>query len=133
LSRKTDSNNPADWIRLCESDLQGISTLVREEQGYEMCRGKLAEVIEKVMKAELIRLGWSLARTHDLVHLFGLLQERASDLCESLRPLTVGYAEIYFMSRYPGYDLEEPDWGQLRGDVAATSEVLRRVKQQLPA
>lgn len=131
MPRKTDSSNPADWIYLAESDLEGIRSLLREQTGYEMCRGKLAEVIEKIMKAELIRQGWVLEKTHDLRHLFGLLQSRNPELCEMLRPLTVDYAEIYFMSRYPGFDLDDPDWEKLRCDMEATTDFLQRVKAQL--
>ena len=83
------------------------------------------------MKAELIRQGWVLEKTHDLRHLFGLLQSRNPELCEMLRPLTVDYAEIYFMSRYPGFDLDDPDWEKLRCDMEATTDVLQRVKAQL--
>ena len=57
MPRRTDSNNPADWLYLSGQDLAGIRKLTESEVGYEMCRGKLAEVIEKLMKAELIRLG----------------------------------------------------------------------------
>jgi HEPN domain-containing protein len=72
-----------------------------------------------------------LEKTHDLRQLFGLLESRDSELCEALRSLTVNYAEIYFLSRYPGFDLEDPDWEQLRIDVTATAEVLKRVKTSL--
>lgn len=43
-----------------------IAELCEREIGYELCSGKLAEVIEKLMKAELIRMGWALEKTHDL-------------------------------------------------------------------
>lgn len=130
MPRKTDSSNPADWLYLSESDLNGIRVLSEKEEGYEMCRGKLAEVIEKVMKAELLRLGWFLEKTHDLRKLFGELETRQSDLCPALNPLVTAYAEVYFMARYPGFDLEDPDWGALRCDVAATSELLARLKSR---
>jgi hypothetical protein len=57
LHRKTDSNNPADWLYLAESDLEGIRDLAARELAYHLCRSKLAEVLEKVFKAELIHAG----------------------------------------------------------------------------
>jgi HEPN domain-containing protein len=47
---------------------------------FTACRSKLAEVVEKTMKAELIRLGWTLERTHDLERLLDDLVARNSDL-----------------------------------------------------
>lgn len=66
MPRKADSNNPADWIFMAASDLTGIAELSGKGISYEMCRSKLAEVIEKLMKAELLRLDWYLEKTHDL-------------------------------------------------------------------
>lgn len=128
MPRKTDSNNPADWLYIAEHDLAGIRELSDRELGYEMARSKLAEVIEKLMKSELLRMGWVLEKTHDLRKLFSELQVRGSDLLSSLRPLTTGYAEVYFMARYPGFDLEDPDWTALRRDVAEVGTLLQQIK-----
>ena len=127
MLRKTDSNNPADWIFIAASDLKGITELSGKEISYEMCRSKLAEVIEKLIKAELLRLGWFLEKTHDLQQLFTQLEHRGSGLCVQLRPLVTEYVDVYFMARYPGFDLEEPDWAALRQHVVATQAVLDMV------
>jgi hypothetical protein len=31
-----------------------------------MCRSRLAELVKKILKAGLIRIGWKLEKTHDL-------------------------------------------------------------------
>ena len=62
MPRKTDTSNPADWLFLAESDLIGIRELADRELAYHLCRSKLAEVVEKVLKAELIRCGWFLGQ-----------------------------------------------------------------------
>ncbi|MBM3879538.1 MAG: hypothetical protein FJ387_07425 [Verrucomicrobia bacterium] len=80
------------------------------------------------MKAELIRTGWFLAMTHDLRVLGGELQARNSDLLDRVRPLCEAFAEVYFTDRYPGFDLEEPDWHKLRDhleQVAVLAETVR--------
>ncbi len=66
MARKTDSSNPADWIFIAESDLDGVKHLIAAEKAYALCVSKLAEILEKVLKAELIRSGWFLEKTHDL-------------------------------------------------------------------
>lgn len=132
MPRKTDSNNPADWVFIAASDLNGVTELAGKEISYEMCRSKLAEVIEKLMKAELLRLGWFLEKTHDLQQLFTKLEFRACDLCLQLRPLVAAYTDVYFMARYPGFDLEAPAWPTLRQPVAATQGLLEMIKQRLP-
>lgn len=71
MPRKTDSKNAADWLWLAESDLSVVRLASEQEIGFSTCRSKLAEVVEKVLKAELIRLGWKLEKTHDLNRLTG--------------------------------------------------------------
>ena len=114
MPRKTDADNPADWLRISASDLEGIRLLAEREVSYVLCRGKLAEVLEKVIKAELIRDGWRLERTHDLDRLLEALEERKSDLAAQFEPLCDALAEAYFTNRYPGFDLDDPDWPALR-------------------
>ena len=96
-----------------------------------MCRSKLAEVLEKTLKAELIRLGWPLEKTHDLRKLGGYLQERGSDLLPEIRPLCDALAEVYFSDRYVGFDTEEPDWPALRAQLAAVSALAEKIRARI--
>jgi hypothetical protein len=57
--------------------LEALQVLAEREISYDMCRGKLAEILEKVLKAELIRCGWFLEKTHDLERLPRLAAQRA--------------------------------------------------------
>ena len=131
MHRKTDSNNPADWLYLAESDLEGIRDLAARELAYHLCRSKLAEVLEKVFKAELIHAGWFLEKTHDLMRLLEEIENCAPDLLTESEPLALSLAEIYFRERYPGFDLEEPDWPDLRAKVQAVEKLLAVVKAKL--
>ena len=117
MPRKTDSKNPADWLWICEQDLEALRNLAERELGFALCRGKLAEVLEKILKAELIRSGWHLEKTHDLRKLASELQLRDSDLLAQIRPMVADLAEDYFLSRYPGFDYDDPDWPALRAQV----------------
>ncbi len=128
MSRKTDSHNPADWLLFAKSDLECLRILVAQQIGYTLCRSKLAEVVEKIMKAELIRIGWSLEKTHDLEKLLGELNFRHSDLTPRLEPLCEELTEAYFTGRYPGFDLEDEDWPALRAQLDQVSEVFDTVK-----
>jgi HEPN domain-containing protein len=95
---------------MARADLDAIEAATNLRVGFTACRSKLAEVLEKTMKAELIRLGWPLERTHDLEQLLDELVGRSSDLIPCLEPLCDALAEAYFTDRYPGFDLDDPDW-----------------------
>ena len=131
MPRKTDSNNPAHWLAFAESDLAGLKLLVENELSSELCSSKLAEVLEKILKAELIRIGWFLERTHDLEKLANELQARGSELAADVRPLATALAERYFADRYPGFDLEDPDWPTLRRQLTEIDALLHKVKNRL--
>lgn len=133
MPRKTDSSNPADWLLIAAADLAGIRRLVADELAYGMCRSKLAEILEKLLKAELIRTGWALEKTHDLTKLHELLRKRSPDLATSTGQLCEDLAEAYFSDRYPGFDLDDPDWPKLRGQLGQIEELLAKVKARLPA
>lgn len=131
MSRKTDSNNPLDWLFIAESDLEALKLCVEKEVGYSMCRSKLAEVLEKILKAELIRIGWFLVRTHDLEVLASELRARGSDLNPDVDQLCAVLTDAYFMDRYPGFDLDDPDWPKLRDLLQRVTDVAQRVKARL--
>jgi HEPN domain-containing protein len=96
------------------SDLGLVQLAAEREISFAAARSKLAEILEKILKAELLRLGWTLEKTHDLNRLFDLLAERQSDLLPAVEPLCDGLAQVYFTDRYPGFDLDDPDWPRLR-------------------
>jgi HEPN domain-containing protein len=131
LRRKTDSHNPADWLYLAESDLEGIRDLAERELAWHLCRSKLAEVLEKVLKAELLRCGWFLEKTHDLMRLLVEIEKCAPELLSDAEPLALNLAESYFRERYPGFDLEEPNWADLREKIQAVGRLLSAVKARL--
>ena len=131
MPRKTDSNNPADWLAIAETEWEAVRRLAAEEFGYDMCQSKLAEVLEKVLKAELIRLGWFLEKTHDLERLRKELRTRDVALADTLQPLCESLAEVYFTGRYPGFDLEDPDWPNLRAQLEQVRAVLETIKGRI--
>ena len=133
MLRRTDSNNPADWLWIADSDLEALRIVCERKAGYLLCRSKLAEVVQKILKAELIRLGWFLERTHDLQRLRDALVARGSDLAVRVKPLCDSLADFYFTDRYPGFDMEEPDWPTLRGQLDEASRLLEIVKRRVAA
>jgi len=133
LPCKTDSSNPADWLFIAESELEGLRRLAAEELAYTMCVSKLAEVLEKVLKAELIRTGWFLEKTHDLLVLARSLEARGSDLQPDVKRLAQSLAGVYFTTRYPGFDLDDPDWPDLRAKLEAVTALFKTVKERVAA
>lgn len=130
MQRKTDSNKPSDWLFFAESELEGIRRLAEAQVSYLMCRSKLAEAVEKILKAELIRLGWFLEKTHDLQILADELTERGSNVGEQAQSLVECLAESYFACRYPGFDLEEEDWPDLLTQIERVEKLLAMVRER---
>ena len=130
MPRATDSGNPADWLWLAEDDLRGLHTLADQETAYYLCISKLAEVTEKLLKAALIPLGWSLVKLHDLQRLNDELRLRDAHLAGQIDDLVEALSDRYFTDRYPGFDLEEPDWPKLRclmAQVDALADAVRHI------
>jgi HEPN domain-containing protein len=98
---------------------------------YSMCLSKLAEILEKAIKAELIRTGWFLVKTHDLVKLVDELRLRDPSLADRVQPLCEALAERYFTDRYPGFDLEDPDWPALRRQAEEVGGLLATIKDRI--
>ena len=88
-----------------------------------MC-GKLAEILEKGLKAELIRGGWFLEKTHDLQRLRKELSTRDSALADAIQPLCTSLGEVYFT----GFDLEDPDWSDFRAKLDQMARLLATVR-----
>ena len=133
MPRKTDSNNPADWLWIAALDMELIRLAAERELGHAAARSKLAEVLEKIMKAELLRLGWRLVKTHDLRFLHRAIGERNSELAAQAEPLCIELAEVYFTDRYPGFDFSDPDWPAFRAQVAAVDVLFDEVKKRVEA
>jgi HEPN domain-containing protein len=131
LPRKTDSRNPADWLFIAKSDLELVQLAATHEIGFTAARSKLAEILEKTLKAELIRTGWTLEKTHDLNRLLDLLVERESDLLPAVEPLCDALVQVYFTDRYPGFDLDDPDWPPLRLQIEQVEALLTAVRGRL--
>src|SRR5205823_5733833 len=115
---------------MASSDLDVVRLAVNQQVGFTACRSKLAEVVEKVMKAGLIRLGWTLERTHDLDHLLDEFIARGSDLTQVVEPLCDSLAEAYFSDRYPGFDLDDPDWPVLQQNLETVGKILATVQER---
>ena len=133
MPRKTDANNPADWLWIATIDLELLQFATERELSYITVRSKLAEVLEKILKAEVIRLGWVLVKTHDLRFLAKELRDRQSDLIAEVHPFATSLAEAYMLDRYPGFDLDDPDWPPRRVQLEQIVALHAAVQSRLPA
>lgn len=128
MPRRTDASRPADWVEIAEADLAMVRLTAEREISFGPCRSKLAEALEKTLKAELVRVGWTLEKTHDLQRLAKLLRERHSDLAGPAHPLVNALTEAYFSDRYPGFDIDDPDWPALRQQIENVGKLLETVR-----
>lgn len=113
MPKKTDAANPADWLSFAESDLEAVQVLSERKAAFGVCRSKLAEALEKLLKADLIHRGWTLRKIHDLQSLLDDLIPYAPATVNSLQPVVDELAEAYAQTRYPGFDLSDENWPRL--------------------
>ena len=71
-------------------------------------------------------------RTHDLNRLSEALKRVRSPLATAADPLCKAFAGAYFTDRYPGFDLDDPDWPTLRAQVEQIAALLAAVRAHLP-
>ena len=86
---RSDPNDPEVWFDFARRDLSRARIFLREHDSAA-CALHLQQAAEKFLKGRLIRAGWKLRKTHDLLallveaerfHLHGLLRrETATDL-----------------------------------------------------
>ena len=136
LARKSYAMNPQDsefpeyWIRLAERDNRRMRLLF-DNDDPEGAGFYLQQAAEKFFKAYLIRQGWRLVRTHNLVNLLGEASlydpcmEEFRDVCDEVR-------KYYFASRYPWEDRwgEPPDMSDdsVRAALAEISPLIERLR-----
>jgi len=129
--KKTDAGNPADWLAFVEEDLGAVALLVRHRVSFHVCRSKLAEALEKALKADLIRRGWSLVKVHDLQKLCDHLAAHEESVADRLQLLVDELAESYTEGRYPGFDLDEPDWETLETRCQSVRDYVEELKKAI--
>ena len=102
-----DSEYPEDWIRNAKEDYRmGLYLL---EGGFPRGAGySLQQAVEKFFKAYLIRQGWRLQRTHDLVELLEDALQYDSTL-EEYRSVCGLVTKYSFAGRYPASRSETSD------------------------
>lgn len=132
MPRKTDSGNPLDWLAYAKTDLDAVRLLVREQVAFPVCKSKLAEALEKGLKSDLLTRGWPLEKTHDLQKLNDALVAYDESVDELLQSLVDDLAECYIEERYPGFDLEDPDWSAAADLLAHVSEYIVKLERKQP-
>ena len=53
MPKRTDAGSPADWLSFANADLAAVEVLCTHRISYFVCRSKLAESLEKAIKADL--------------------------------------------------------------------------------
>jgi HEPN domain-containing protein len=110
LPKKTDTGKTSDWLDFITADLETADLLMAHRKAFTVCRSKLAEALEKAIKANLIQCGWRLEKILDLQKLCDLLSGYHPERVITLQGLVNELAESYTVDRYPGFDLDDSDW-----------------------
>ena len=128
--KKTESGNPGDWLFFANEDINAVNLLYGSKVSFTVCKSKLAEAFEKSIKADLISRGWRLEKIHDLQKLCDLLAAYESQKADSIQNAVDELSGSYTECRYPGFDLEEPDWiglGKLMAGVESYIKTLEKI------
>ena len=125
-----ESDFPEYWIKIAERDNRRMLLLI-DNDDPEGAGFHLQQAAEKFFKGYLIRQGWRLVRTHDLVRLlddaleYDPTLERYRDVCKLV-------TDFYFGGRYPvepGYpeppDMSDENVRAALEDIAPLIERLR--------
>ena len=124
-----DSKYPEDWIEVAEEDLE--MCLVLLESGHPRGAGyNLQQAVEKFFKAYLIRQGWRLERTHDLVDLLNDAL-RYDPTLEGYRAVCKLVSEYSTTGRYPASrDRDAPVMSveNVRAALAEISPLIERLR-----
>ena len=124
-----DSEYPEDWLQTAEEDYRmGLYLL---EGGYPRGAGyNLQQAIEKFFKAYLIRQGWRLQRTHDLVELLEDALQYDTTL-EEYRSVCGQVAKYSTAGRYPttrDSDLPVMDDENVRAALDKITPLIERLR-----
>jgi len=61
------------------------------------------------------------------------LVSRNSDVAGPAKSLCDTLADVYFTDRYPGFDIDDPDWPVFSQQIEEVEKLLAVVKQRVPA
>ena len=124
-----DSEYPEDWIETAEEDLE-MSTILLESGHPRGAGYNLQQAVEKFFKAYLIRQGWRLQRTHDLVELLDDVLQYDSDL-EEFRSVCKLVTDYALAGRYPtsrDSDLPVMSDENVRAALAEITPLIERLR-----
>ena len=126
-----DSEYPEDWIETAEEDLE--MSMILLESGHPRGAGyNLQQAVEKFFKAYLIRQGWRLRRTHDLVELLddALQHDSTLETYRSVCCLVTNYslAGRYPASRSGSSDLPVMNNENLRAVLSEITPLIERLR-----
>ena len=126
-----DSEYPEDWVAVAEEDYEMFRVLL--EAGHPSGAGyHLQQAVEKFFKAYLIRQGWRLQRTHNLVELLDDALQYDSTLEEyrSICCLVTNYslAGRYPASRSESLNLPVMDDENVRSALADITPLIERLR-----
>jgi HEPN domain-containing protein len=117
---------PSAWLVIARRDLaKARKDILTDDIPYAVVN--LQQATEKVLKAALLRTGWSLAKIHDCAALANELTARGEDLTWFVETAAIPRDE-YFAERYPGWS------GQIspsRAEAEQYCEAVARVFAQL--
>ncbi|MBI4660141.1 MAG: HEPN domain-containing protein [Verrucomicrobia bacterium] len=104
LRKKTDEQDPADWLAFAQERLAAADLLKAREELTPACIECLQEAAGRLLKGYLIAKDWSLVKSLDLRRLVRDAGRFDSRFLKFL-PLAENLTADFFAQHYPGGDL----------------------------
>ncbi len=100
-----DPSDPHVWLAYAIRDYQWAKRDLEQDEPLRAVIS-LQQTAEKILKAKLVSLGWSLQKSHSLSHLLSELHKHNIDH-DWFQSCAEALSYEYFAERYPG-DFDEP-------------------------
>jgi HEPN domain-containing protein/predicted nucleotidyltransferase len=114
-----------DWLEWANQDLAAVRALL-DTNNITNAAYHLQQVIEKILKAFLLKQGWALERTHDLKKLLDEAIKHKPEL-ETFRPLCKR-ADEFLVVRYPVTLAQPPTKDELEQLLPQAQALFQRVE-----
>ena len=125
---RANNSNCDDWIRRAENDWKTIDKVTATPADlWEVAAFHAQQCAEKYLKAFLVRSGWQLKKTHDLIELLADALAYDSTLsvltpeCQELNPLIIS-------GRYPVAWVNEQ---QCRSAITAAGRIRTEIRKRM--
>jgi len=118
-----------EWFEKASHDLISSKILFKESGPVDIIAQHLQQAVEKCLKGYLISSGWRIKKTHDLVELIKVAQEKNPGFLKYIG-LADRLTALYIAERYPDFPIKDYPKDEIASLLAQTEKLITFIKQQ---